>query len=365
MTVHPSALLFTQKPTGTIANQASLKVPNQKSLLLVGGEIDLAGGSAIAVDGRVELVGIADNGTLGLDLAFHLSVPEAILKADISFSQQAKVDAASGAVVVTGRNITLTDSSTIAADIQGSQNGQRMFINASRLSIQDGSQITSTAKEKSQGNSGGLTVNATEAVEVIGTSRGDQDRERPSKLSSDAQGEGSAGDLVINTRNLRILDGGKITASTIDRPEGGNISVNASESVELGGAASQRVRSSGLSVQTRGKGTAGNITINTQRLRLQDGAEITASTFGTGDGGNITVNASELVEVTGNVQVGTEQLFSQIIAETGKVLDSEDAGELRGTGNGGLININTTRLVLSKEEQSQHQLHLGEMVVIF
>lgn len=348
LTIDPSALLFTQKPIGTIVNQGSLKVPNQKSLLLIGGEVNFRGGSAIATDGRIELSAIADLGTVSLDPSFRLSVPETIPKADLSLSQKAKIDAGSGAIVITGRDITLTDSSTIAADIQDSQNGQRMFINASRLKVQDGSQITTTAKEKSQGNSGGLTINATEAVEVRGTFRGEQDRERPSKIASDAQGGGSAGDLIINTRNLRILDGGKITASTIDRPEGGSILVNALESVELGGAASQRVRSSSLSVQTRGKGKAGDITINTQRLQLQDGAEITASTFGTGDGGNIRINASELVEVTGNVRVGTEQLFSQIIAQTGEILNSEDAGKLQGTGNGGLIRLNTGRLALTE-----------------
>lgn len=344
LTVQPSALLFTQKPTGAIANQASLKVANNKSLLLVGGEINLMGGSAIASDGRIELIAIADLGTLSLDPSFLLSVPDEIPKADISLSGQAKVDTSGrggGAIKLVGRNITLIESATITADVnkQGTQNGQRMLIDASRLGIQDSSQITSTAKEESQGNSGGITVNATEVVEVIGTFSTDSDA-KPSKISSDAQGEGSAGGLIINTRRLSLQNGGKVTASTINRPGGDNIVINASESVELVGGATQRDRASAISVQTRGTGDAGVITINTRQLSIRDGAEIIASTFGTGDGGKIKINASKLVEVIG----GQQQ--SRITAETGKELETNDVGVIRGTGNGGEIELQTQQLSL-------------------
>ncbi|PSF35519.1 hypothetical protein C7H19_16015 [Aphanothece hegewaldii CCALA 016] len=355
LTIQPDALVFTQiNAIATIVNQASLKVPNQKSLLIVGGEIKMIGGSAIALNGRVELVGILDLGTIGLNDQFHLNVPNDLQLANITLTQKAKVDAASGTVVLTGQKITLTDSSTIVADIQDNKNGQRMIINASHLSIQDGSQITSTAKEKSQGNSGGITVNATETVEVIGTSNNEQDS-KPSKLSSDAQGEGSAGGLIINTKYVRLEDGGKITSSTIDQPDGGNILINASESVELIGRASQRGRAndrdraSAISVQTRGEGKAGDITINTQRLKIQEGAEIIASTFGTGDGGDIIINASDLIYLDGTTSNNNsnDPIKSRIVAETGQELKVNDRPDpLIGTGNGGNISINSQNLTI-------------------
>ncbi|GFE70793.1 filamentous hemagglutinin N-terminal domain-containing protein [Chroococcus sp. FPU101] len=359
LTIQPDALVFTQQPSATIVNQASLKVPNQKSLLIVGGEIKMMGGSAIALDGRVELVGILDLGTIGLDEKFHLSVPNEIQLANITLTQKAKVDTASGTVILAGQKITLTDSSTIAADIQDNKNGQRMIINASHLSIQDGSQITSTAKEKSQGNSGGITVNVTERVEVIGSSKNEQDS-KPSKLSSDAQGEGSAGGLIINTRHLSLEDGGKITSSTIKRSDGGSILINASETVELIGVASQRGRAndrdraSAISVQTRGEGKAGDITINTQRLEIQEGAEIVASTFGTGDGGDIIINASDLIYLDGTVSNNNPNnpIRSRIVAETGQELKVNDLPDpLIGTGNGGNISIDSQNLTIQNSAE--------------
>ncbi|NEO10775.1 MAG: hypothetical protein F6K51_36955, partial [Moorea sp. SIO3I8] len=52
-------------------------------------------------------------------------------------------------------------------------------------------------------------------------------------------------------------------------------------------------------------GDAGSLNINTQSLLLKDGAQVNAVTFGEGDGGNVTINASEPVQVRGKSPDGS------------------------------------------------------------
>ncbi|MEQ8753212.1 MAG: filamentous hemagglutinin N-terminal domain-containing protein [Coleofasciculus sp. G1-WW12-02] len=370
LTINPSALFFNQMMPGQIENRSrvelskkperrfGLQVPEGRSLLLIGGDIVIEGGGLNAEDGRVELAGVAAPGIVGLTVdgnTLSLNMPDSITPAQVTLTNKAKVNVSGeggGFIGVWGDRVLLTDSSELSADTLGRQNGQGLVIQASQLVIRDGSQVSATATENSQGNSGGIIVDA-DLVDVsgIGQRSGNQQgsggnsntpQERPTKLASDAQGAGRAGDLVINTRQLRLRDGARITASTVDTPGGGNIIVNASESVELIGTFSSEERSSALSVQTRGDGQAGDVIVNTRRLNVRDGAEISASTFGAGDGGNIIINATESVEVIGTSELGTQ--VSRLIAETGTSFETRKQGTLIGTGDSGNLIITTGRL---------------------
>jgi filamentous hemagglutinin family protein len=78
LTVNPSALLYNQINTAASiqnnsittvnGNVVGLQVPNGKSLLLVGGNINIDGGGLTASGGRVELASLAAPGTVGLNV---------------------------------------------------------------------------------------------------------------------------------------------------------------------------------------------------------------------------------------------------------------------------------------------------------
>ncbi|MEQ8960152.1 MAG: hypothetical protein RLP02_19885, partial [Coleofasciculus sp. C2-GNP5-27] len=106
-----------------------------------------------------------------------------------------------------------------------------------------------------------------------------------SLLSTSTGGNQRAGDLKIETRRLIVRDGAVIGASTASPGQGGNLTVNASESVELIGTAPNGFPS-GLSTDTISTGDAGNLIINTRRLVARDGAAVSASTFSEGQGGS-------------------------------------------------------------------------------
>ncbi|HBL15084.1 MAG TPA: hypothetical protein DD379_27565, partial [Cyanobacteria bacterium UBA11162] len=331
LTINPSALFFNQITPGRIENSSitpagvnllgaslqGLRVPDGESLLLVGGDIALAGGGLHALGGEVELAGLAAPGTVGLNVNrnnLSLSVPDSVARADISLTNKAVVSTSGeggGEIQVWGRRISLTEGSQIVAMTLGSQTGT------------------------------GLMVDASESVELIGSgfrqfeqtfiAGGLSGQIRPSNpgtgLFTGTVGTGAGGAIAINTKQLILRDGAIIFSPTFSEETGGNLTINASDSVEAIG--------SGLFTSTLSSaaGTAGSIVIDTRRLIVRDGAIITSATLGNGAGGDIVINASESMEVLRSLPNAliTTGLFSSTVG---------------GPGAAGAITIDTRRLII-------------------
>jgi len=187
------------------------------------------------------------------------------------------------------------------------RNAGNLTISTSELVILDGAFVS--ADTYGSGKGGNLTVDASESVQVIGTSADGTFR---SFLSADTLGTGDAGDLTITTSELVILDGALVSTDTYGAGKGGNLTVNASESVYVIGESADIQFASQLTAQTQGAGNAGNLTISTGQLLVRDGAQVSAGILGTGEGGDLIVNASESVELIGRSADG--EFFSGLFA---------------------------------------------------
>lgn len=121
LTVQPSALTFTQIQGGEIVNRSQadnrtgLSVPTGKSLLLVGGNVASDGGNITVPGGRVELGGLAEPGTIALTNQsdrWQLGFPTGVQRSDITLQNQGSILITGGLddIVLTGRNITVTDT---------------------------------------------------------------------------------------------------------------------------------------------------------------------------------------------------------------------------------------------------------------
>ncbi len=231
---------------------------------------------------------------------------------------------ASDAVQVSG-TIPLANGG-LFAETYGAGDAGNLTIDTKRLIVRDGA-LVSASNVSGQGNGGNLTVNASDSVEISGnTSQGRYN----SGLGIYARGTGNSGQLTINTRQLSLQDGGFIATASFNQNQGGNLTINAADSVKVSGISSVNGIPSALSTDTFARtnaGNAGNLTINTGQLMIQDGGIVSASTFGSGQGGRLVVNASQLVELSGfpsglyaqgfssgkagNLQVKTNQLSVQ------------------------------------------------------
>lgn len=304
----------------------ALRVQPNQTLALVGGDITLEGGTLKTAGGRIELGSVNGVGV-------------------VSLSPSEKGWSLGYEGISNLGNIQLLRATSV--DASGLSSGGEIQIQGKQITVQGGSQIEATTL--GTGTGGRLTINAAELIEITGTTADNpgDNRRNPSSLGTDNRGAGNIpGELTLNTRRLIIRNGGRVSASNSGSGTGGNITVNAADSVELTGtfnSPGRGLRSSGLSVQTRGSGNAGRLTINSRNLTIQDGAEVSASTFGAGDGGNIEIN-TDTVELIGR----NGELRSRIIAEVGNNLNEvdRDAASVPVTGRGGNLNIRTRQLTL-------------------
>ncbi|WP_414622596.1 filamentous hemagglutinin N-terminal domain-containing protein [Calothrix sp. CCY 0018] len=395
LTVNPDALLFNQinqnaaiqnnsvAPAGTDPagfDVSGLRVPDGKSLLLLGGNVNMNGGNLNAYGGRVELGGLAAPGTVALDIDgddFKLGFPENVTRGDVSLTNAfVFVEAAGGGdIAVNARNIEILSGSqlsagigqglgtpeTVAGDItlnatdvvsfdgitsdgfpsapfnivrsQSQGNAGNIDITTGSLSVTNGAQINSFTL--GQGNAGNITIQATDTITFDGVGNG-----FPSASFSDVYNgaTGRGGDISILAENVFIKNGAVISSSTYDEGDSGKISITARDTLSLFGEGRSGIKND---VRFGGVGDSGGISINTGSLFLSDLAVITSNVDGRGNSGGISIVARDLVsleqpgELTRAGQAGT-LILSRV----------NDSGE----GNSGDIYIKTGSLRASNSQ---------------
>ncbi|OKH47259.1 two-partner secretion domain-containing protein, partial [Scytonema sp. HK-05] len=383
LTINPSALVSNQIAAAIQNNSVApagrdpagfrafgLGVPDGKSLLLVGGNVNMDGGGLNAYGGRVELGGLASAGTVGLEVNgnnLSLNFPDNATRADVSLTNGAsvRVDAGGGgSIAVNARNLDILGGSFLAAGIGqglgsvGSQAGDitlnatgeiklvgsyvfnnvgsratgnsgNINITTGSLSLNDGGRLDATSF--GQGNAGSVSVRASGAVELAGSSTA-------IFSSVELGGVGKGGNIDIKAASLSLKDGAELLTfvggrafnnQPVGRGDAGNVTVDVTERVTIAG-----VRSGIFStVDPRAVGNGGNITISSGDFSLSDGGRLNASTLGQGNAGSVSVRATNSVELV-----------------NGDILSTVAAG---GVGNGGNININAATLSLKDGAQLQ------------
>ena len=239
---------------------------------------------------------------------------------------------ASDSVTVIGEsknNPNAINYSRLTTRTQGSGNAGTLTIDTKNFIVQDGAQVGAVTIFGSTGDGNHLTVNAADLVRVIGTS---STGNLPSRLSTRTDGSGNAGNLTINTKNLFVLDGGDVSAEILNKSigEGGNLIINASDSVQVIGESFNGEVWSRLTTETLGNEKAGDIEINTPQLIIDRGASISAFTEASGDSGTITINAPQ-----------------SVILKDGSSLTVETSG----AGKPGDIFITTPHLTIGKDSE--------------
>ncbi|HEY9654765.1 MAG TPA: filamentous hemagglutinin N-terminal domain-containing protein, partial [Crinalium sp.] len=278
---------------------AGLRVPVGQTLALIGGDIDINSGTLTAEQGRIEL-GSVRNGQVSLGDGFTFSYRGAQNFGDIRLSRQALADASEGgSIQVQGNQVLLADGSMMLIQNQGTQAG------------------------------GNIRVNAVLSLELSGSS---PDGRTYGGLIGEAAGVRRGADITVSTQQLVMRNGAGIVARSHSSGDAGDVTVNASDSIQLIGSSPINPRfSSVIGSGLYNSGAGGTITVSTRQLSILDGGLVGASSFGTGNAGSVTVNATEAVKIIG----ATPLLVQSAITST--ALNAGDAGA---------ITVNTARLVL-------------------
>jgi large exoprotein involved in heme utilization and adhesion len=278
-----------------------------------------------APEGRIELSSVAGTSLISIkpvEKGWSLGREQIQNFQDIRLLDEAIVGASGnggGEIQIQGRNVILTNGSQIVAINNGSEPG------------------------------GDLTVFALDSVELNGTL---SNSILETSLSTTAIATGKAGDITINTRKLAVRDA-SISTQTRGRNVrlaiglgGGNLIVNASESVELANGF--------LSTDTLNAAKAGDLRISTKKLTVRDGALVSVSSQGTGNAGDLEVaagsirleNGGKLTATSASGEGGNIKLsqLDLLLLRGGSEISTDATG---GTGNGGNITIDTDTLAIT------------------
>lgn len=310
-----------------------LRVAPGRTFALIGGDVLIEGGTMGAFEGRIELGSVGDNGFVGLSpiaQGWALNYDRVQNFGDINLSQNAVVDASGlrgGDIQVRARNLSLREGAIIYYVHEGSEVG------------------------------GNIDVTTTDSVELIGGLNpffSVPTLDTYTQISATIRGTatGTAGNVTVKTRRLTIRDGASLSNISNGNGNAGNLTVLASELLELTGVTPDESLPSNIANQTYKIdgddipiGNAGNITIETERLLIEDGALVSSGTYTAGQAGDLTIKAADSVEIIGTTR---DSPFLTGIAAT---VEFDPSTQTRATGNGGNVTIQTRRLLVQNGGQ--------------
>ncbi|MGL5938873.1 MAG: filamentous hemagglutinin N-terminal domain-containing protein [Waterburya sp.] len=361
-------------PTDLGNTESGLSLTPGKTLALIGSEVNFTGGIVTAEGGKIEISSLR-SGSVGLQetengLTFSYN-DNAVSYQDINLSEQALLNTSGegqGAISLTGKNVLLSDGSFILNQNRGNIDSGAININAIETLRLSGTsangEISSSIRSQSlsRGQGGKIEIN-TKQLSVLDKGRIsattyseaggidlkvnaiDSVKIADSSFNVSTFAEGNAGNLELITSDLQITDSGVVSSSTFSTGSSGKIDVQA-KSIEIaGGSATER---SNISATSFGSGNAGNLNIDTEQLKVQNGASVSSSGLAEGDAGSVVVNASKSVEVEGvnqNFKGNTPEstIRSAVIAATPAGRKAFGLPSVP-TGNAGKLTISTPQL---------------------
>jgi filamentous hemagglutinin family protein len=365
----PVGLQFGTKANEISVQQSKLTLPSKQTLSLVGGNLSITRGDLFVPGGRIELGSVGTQSEVTINQStpgYSLDYRQVTNFQDIHLSK--------------GTSIDVTDTAPVFGGLEVGSGAVQVF--GRQLSLTDGSAISSFTAGEKPGKA--ISINTSESVELLGAGNlvvNPSTRITSSGLTTITYNNGNAGDINITTKKLTVRDGGAIAT----RPElvpsinpnsmgnGGNVTINAPESITIAGSSSF-VGASALLVSTQTAGNAGNLTLNTGTLSLIDGGKISAQTLSSGQGGNLNITASKLIHLSGQgidifiAPDGTQTFFTSPSSLTVTSQGSGKAGNLSLTtpqltvtnnaeitassldmGNGGNLEINANQIELNNQ----------------
>ncbi|MEC4817384.1 MAG: filamentous hemagglutinin N-terminal domain-containing protein, partial [Scytonema sp. PMC 1069.18] len=264
----------------------------------------------------------------------------------------------------------------ISSETRSSGNAGEIKVKTNTLTLRNGSNITtSTFNDQTTGNAGRVEVEAKSVLfenDIPGINSG---------LGSVTRGTGKGGEIILNADTIVFRNRGGIGINTEGQGDAGTLRLTANSlEIDGGGIASENrgngtggninlringqlfVRNASISASSKSTdtsntllGAAGNIDIEANSLRLDNGFIQGETT--SGDGGNIQLRVSDLLVLRRNSQISTTAGTANaggnggnitIDARNGFIVavpnENSDITANAFSGDGGFININAINI---------------------
>jgi filamentous hemagglutinin family protein len=264
-----------------------------------------------------------------------------------------------GNIVINATDSVSLDGGSILSTVEAGAvgDGGQVKIDTGNFSVINDGQIETSVRlgysvlSPGIGNAGDIIINAREDINIDGGFLAIASALEPGAI-------GKAGDIKITSNSLILTNGVQVLTSTLGQGDGGDIIINARETINLDGTATfeenliPSLISSG--VGNEGKGKAGNINIQAENLFLKDGGAIKSNTLGKNDSdnaGNIDIILTDILEANnGEISTSSTQSSGGAINIRADNINLRGNSDIRsnifsGTGGSGNIDITADSII--------------------
>jgi len=158
--------------------------------------------------------------------------------------------------------------------------------------------------------------------------------------SASTSGNGS-GTIQVQGRRVVLTGGSSLLALTNGTGQGGRLTVNAADSVNISGTSINAQSGEVLfgsslyaDVNLGATGSGSDLSITASRLRVADGGQVSASTLGSGNAGNVNIRAGTIALLRGAPNVGGSGVFANV-------------NDAKVSGSAGNVTIHADRVQVS------------------
>ena len=234
-----------------------------------------------------------------------------------------------GNIDINADSILLKKNSTIASETFVQGNAGEIKLQADKITLKNNSNIITSSQNNSRGNGGRILL---QTRSILLENEPEFLNDNPNSintLSSITRGQGNAGEIIIMADKIILQNTGGIRIQTESKGNAGELILNASL-LQLEN--SRKQDGAGIISGSSGSGAAGKVTINADRILLNN-SDIEAETE-SGNGGDIALNLKDFLLLRNRSQIST------------------NAGTQQKGGDGGNIILNSKFIVALPQEDS-------------
>ena len=284
-----------------------------------------------------------------------------------------------------GGLVDSNDDSGVYSRVEDRGQGQsgNITLTATNLFVNRGARITTEVL--GQGNAGNIALNIAGVASFIGSNRSGN---RMGFTASDVEegflsgvfsnvatsGAGQSGTVMLTAANLDVLNGARMSAAVAGRGNAGDLTLAIRETARIGRDRTSQTRDelpSGLfsSIEATGEGQGGNIQLSAGNLAVTDGALISTELAGRGNSGNVSLNVRETVHLAGSgsaasslVQSGAEGGGGDVRISSNNLRITQGAqivASNEGRGDAGNINLRVRDRIQSQDGTIGTNARLG------
>jgi len=296
-----------------------------------------AGAINVSAENLVSISGVNTNGN------------STQVASSVDFVQNSTASRQGGEITIStgdAGTVELSERAFVLSNVEfgATGNGGNVRVNAGSLNVTSGAQLQ--ALTRGTGDAGNVFIDVEEDILFDGTTAdsvfSDATVEEFSSAvftsveSTDPASVGNAGNIKIDTHNLRVVNGARLSSASAGQGNAGDIAVTARGAVQFSGVnLSETLRSGAYStIEAGAVGDGGDLIISADTLEVLDGALVTASIAGTGNAGIVSIDVRDRTVVSGVTPSGNSSLVLSRI-------------EANGAGQGGAVSILTNTLEIS------------------